>query len=174
MHNIHDSLYQTDNDIKGLHAMGLLEPLRFDDLGPAKVRMAKQVINLGVARNCIGLCAFLPAGAGMLAEIVSAVTGWDFSVFELLEVGERAMALGREFNRRCGQTAADDVPPRRFFEPMGKGQVAGGFLEREKFAEALALYYDMMGWDHQTGAPLDWKLAELGLDWVVAERKRST
>ena len=27
------------------------------------------------------------------------------------------------------------------------------------------------GWDHTSGAPLDWKLHALGLDWVVQQRR---
>jgi aldehyde:ferredoxin oxidoreductase len=33
--------------------------------------------------------------------------------------------------------------------------------------QALSLFYDMMGWDHETGAPLPWKLHELGLGWLI-------
>ncbi len=171
MHNIHDAWFQTEDTIKGLHCLGVLSPLRFDDMTPAKMRMAKQVINLALSRNCMGLCSFLPANAAKLAEIISAITGWDFSVLELLEVGERAAAMAREFNRRCGQTAADDAPPARFFEPLGNGPLKGDAVKRDEFQAALALYYDMQGWDHATGAPLDWKLYALGLDWIVAQRK---
>jgi aldehyde:ferredoxin oxidoreductase len=118
----------------------------------------------------MGLCAFLPANAAKLAEIISAITGWDFSVLELSEVGERAMAMAREYNRRCGQTAADDAPPARFFEPLMNGPMKGEAVNRDKFEAVLALYYDMQGWDHVTGAPLDWKLYALGLDWIVEQR----
>jgi aldehyde:ferredoxin oxidoreductase len=39
-------------------------------------------------------------------------------------------------------------------------------LERREFESALDLYYDMMGWDRQTGVPTRGKLAELGLGWA--------
>ena len=110
----------------------------------------------------------------MLRQIVAAATGWDMSILELQEAAERAYDMAREFNRRCGQTAADDAPPARFFEPMGNGPIAGDSLDREAFDAALRLYYDMVGWDHETGAPHDWKLYALGLDWVVEQRHAET
>ena len=171
VHNIHDVMFETEDSIADYRSLGLLDPLPFDDLSPAKVRMAKQIINYGTLRNCIGICFFLNCGPTLLQEIVNAATGWDISVLELQEVGERAYDLAREFNRRCGQTAADDVPPARFFEPAGTDSLAMKGLDRDVVERALSLYYDMMGWDHETGAPLDWKLYSLGLDWIVEQRQ---
>jgi hypothetical protein len=33
------------------------------------------------------------------------------------------------------------------------------------------LVFEMLGWDTETGAPKDWKLHELGLDWLVEATK---
>ena len=170
VHNIHDVGFETEAGLRDFYSLGLLEPLRYDDLSPAKVRMVKQIINWGTLRNCVGLCFMLPCSPHVLCEIVTASTGWDISILELQDAAERVYDMAREFNRRCGQTAADDQPPDRFFEPMGNGPIAGDALDRDAFREALRLYYDMMGWDHTTGAPLDWKLHSLGLDWVVDQR----
>lgn len=170
VHNIHDVGFQTEEGVKDLHAVGIFDPLPFTDLSPAKMRMARHVINWGVLWNCVGLCQCYPIDRHLMAQIVNAATGWDITVLELQEVGERALAMAREFNRRCGQTAMDDVPPQRFFEPLENGPFAGHAVDREAFSSALPVYYDMMGWDHETGAPLDWKLSSLGLDWVVEQR----
>jgi aldehyde:ferredoxin oxidoreductase len=29
------------------------------------------------------------------------------------------------------------------------------------------MFYHMMGWDEQTGAPAPWKLHELGVGWIA-------
>jgi aldehyde:ferredoxin oxidoreductase len=170
VHNIHDVGFQTDAGVAGLHSVGILEPLPFTDLGPAKVRMAKHQINWQTVKNCIGLCNSIPLNRHMMAETIGAAAGWDFSVMELQEAGERVYDMAREFNRRCGQTAADDIGAPRFFEPLENGPFKGYAIPRDEFAQALSLYYDMMGWDHETGAPTDWKLYSEGLDWVVEQR----
>jgi aldehyde:ferredoxin oxidoreductase len=168
MHNIHDSAFQTTATIKSLNAVGVHEPLRFDDLSPAKVRMAKRFIHQRIFQNCAGLCNFMAYSLGAQAELVAAGTGWDFSVFELEEAGERALAMARVWNYRCGWRAEDDAPISRFSEPTKGGPNEGDYIPAETMAAALATYYDMMGWDHETGAPQEWKLHELGLGWLVA------
>ena len=168
-HNIHDVGFQTEDGIKDLNTVGIFDPIPFDDLGPAKVRMAKHVINWQTLKNCVGLCYSIPLDRHMMAETINAAAGWDITVMELQEIGERVYDMAREFNRRCGHTAADDAPPQRFFEPLENGPFEGYAIPRDQFAQALSLYYDMMGWDHTTGAPTDWKLYSLGLDWVVEQ-----
>jgi aldehyde:ferredoxin oxidoreductase len=74
--------------------------------------------------------------------------------------------MARVFNARCGLRAADDVPPARFFEPLGNGPLAGSFIPPDAMRAALQTYYQMMGWDPHTGAPLPWKLHELDLGWL--------
>jgi len=169
MHNFHDSAFQTTATIRALNAVGVHEPLRFDDLSPAKVRMAKRFIHQRVFQNCAGLCMFMAFSLGAQAELVSAATGWDFSVFELEEAGERALDMARVWNYRCGMRSTDDTLIERFSEPMPTGPNKGDFIPADTMAEALGTYYDMMGWDREAGAPLPWKLHELGLSWLVEE-----
>lgn len=167
MHNFHDTFFQTADTVKNLNALGIQDVLRFDDLSPAKIRMAKRFIHQRVFQNSAGLCNFMAYGSGAQAELISAATGWDFSVFELAEAGERALDMARVWNYRCGMRAADDAPIARFSEPTGGGPNEGDFVPAEATRAALEMYYDMMGWDRETGAPQDWKLHELGLSWLV-------
>jgi aldehyde:ferredoxin oxidoreductase len=170
VHSIHDVGYQTQDGMKELYDVGVFDPMHFEDLGPAKMRMARACHNWTVLWNCVGLCQCFPIDRALMAKVVGAATGWNISVIELQEIGERSLAMAREYNRRCGQTAADDVPPQRFFEPIQNGAFEGHYVKREDFDKALKVYYDIMGWDRVTGAPLDGKLYELGLDWVVEQR----
>ena len=172
-HNIHDVGFQTEEGIKDLHTVGILDPLPFDDLSPAKMRMAKHVIHWQTLKNCVGLCYSIPLTRPMMAETLNAAAGWDMSVLELQEIGERVYDMAREFNRRCGHTPADDIGAPRFFEPLENGPFKGSAIPRDEFAQALSLYYDMLGWDHETGAPADWKLYAEGLDWVVEQRRET-
>jgi len=96
------------------------------------------------------------------------VTGWNMSLFEMLKVGERANTLMRLFNCREGFTPADDVLPQRMHEGIGNGALKGERVDPEQFLAARRLYYEMAGWDPETGRPTTAKLAELAVDAPVA------
>ncbi len=165
MHNIHDTNYT--KSVAGLHPLGIFEPLPADTLGPEKVRLFKYEVDWQVFWNCVGLCMFMPYSKLQIRDLVAAVTGWDTSVFELLKAGERALALARVFNAREGFTAADDAPHWRISTPFESGPAAGVAVPAEAMAEAMALYYEMCGWDKVTGAPTAAKLHELGVGWAI-------
>jgi aldehyde:ferredoxin oxidoreductase len=166
-HSFHDTRYATDAVIGVVKPLGIHEPLRIDDLSPAKIRLVKRWINQRGFQNSVGLCSFMGYDLHAQREIVAAATGWDFSIFEIEEIGERVIDMARCFNYRCGFRAQDDAPPSRFYEPVDNGPNEGTFIPEEVMAQALGVYYDMMGWDHETGAPLPWKLHEMGLGWLV-------
>lgn len=167
MHNIHDDSYASEGGIQGVRSLGILEPMPFDYLGPEKVRLAKYHIDWQVFWNCLGLCMFMPYSREQMRDIVQGVTGWDSSIFELMKAGERALALARAFNYREGFTAQDDVAHWRFSTPFESGPKQGTKVPAEDIAQALDLYYEMRGWDKETGAPTTGKLHELGIGWVA-------
>lgn len=167
MHNIHDSGYASEGSIEDIRSLGILEPLPIDYLGPEKVRLAKYHIDWQVFWNCMGLCMFMPYSREQMRDIVRGVTGWNSSLFELMKVGERAMAMARAFNYREGFTAKDDVAHWRFSTPFESGPAEGVKVPTEDIAKALEMYYEMRGWDKETGAPTAAKLHELGIGWVA-------
>jgi aldehyde:ferredoxin oxidoreductase len=102
-----------------------------------------------------------------LVGYVNSVTGWNMSIFEMLKVGERANTLMRLFNCREGFTPADDVLPQRMHEGIGNGALKGERVDPEQFLAARRLYYEMAGWDPETGRPTEAKLAELAVEIPV-------
>ncbi|HMK64963.1 MAG TPA: aldehyde ferredoxin oxidoreductase C-terminal domain-containing protein, partial [Thermodesulfobacteriota bacterium] len=92
-------------------------------------------------------------------------TGWDVSLQELERIGERIWNLERLFNVREGMGRRDDMPPRRLLEePVSTGPARGERLNREEFERMLTEYYELRGWDPETGFPTHQKLSELGLE----------
>lgn len=51
--------------------------------------------------------------------------------------------------------------------PIESGPNEGVKVPTEDIAKALDLYYEMCGWDKETGAPTAGKLHELGIGWVA-------
>lgn len=169
-HNMHDSAFTTPGPtLEQFKALGILEPLPVNDLSPAKIRLLIYNSLWMHFLNCAVCCFFVMdrglVGFKRMAQLVSAVTGWNTSVFELMKVGERAATLARAFNLREGFTSDDDDMPRRFFTPHTSGPLQGIALDCGAFRKAKELYYDMMDWPH--GSPSPGKLAELGIEWVL-------
>lgn len=157
-----------------LSALGLIEPVGRLDTGPKKVKLYYYAQLVWGLYDTIGMCDFVgepinTLTVDKLAELVQAVTGWPISLFELMKASERANNMKRAFNIREGFTPADDNLPDRMFEPLENGALKGVALDREEFARMLELYYEMAGWDRQTGCPTFAKLAELDLDWLQEE-----
>lgn len=113
-----------------------------------------------------GLCTFeLMSGNFPLIELVSAVTGWDFCVAEAVNTGRRIQAMRQMFNIREGLQPSDFQLPERMAKPPSMGPFAGRKVD---FNALRAAYYKAMGWDVNTGRPLDKTLKELGLGDLVS------
>jgi aldehyde:ferredoxin oxidoreductase len=98
-----------------------------------------------------------------LVELLKAVTGWDYTVEEFMNTGERINTLCRVFNVREGITRKDDYLPPRFKEPLVGGPTEGQVLTDKELNSMLNDYYEICGWDIDTGIPTKDKLKQLGL-----------
>jgi aldehyde:ferredoxin oxidoreductase len=165
MQSIHDG--GSGRHPGGLLRLGVLNGLPANDLSPGKVRMFVYQQHWNSLRNCAGLCVFLPYSFNQVPEIVQAITAWDVTNWELMKVGERGTTMARAFNVREGFTRADDAFPKRMHEAFTSGPLEGVAVGEERLAEAISVYYDMMGWDRETGVPTRGKLQELDIEWVA-------
>ncbi len=169
-HNMHDTEYAIEGrPLEVIKAMGIQEPLSPLDLSPAKVRMFRYVVNWQHFQNCAVICCFQPFNWSHLVQLVNGATGWNTSVFELMKVGERALALARVFNAREGYTAKDDIIPERLYEAFNSGPLKDKKIGKQTMHQALQTYYKMAGWDPERAVPTAEKLQELDLGWVVEE-----
>jgi aldehyde:ferredoxin oxidoreductase len=111
---------------------------------------------------------FVPWSVEHTVGLVRAITGWKTHAFELQLAAQRGITLARIFNLREGLTRADDRLPPRLSEPFRTPSSFEKPVDPAAFEEALSLYYGMMGWDPQTGAPGLAKLHELDIAWAAA------
>lgn len=172
----HDTSFVADNALlDAIKPLGEIEPMSATEMGPRKVCQFAHTQQVFSFFNSVGVCNFaaVPYSAytlPMIADLVGAVTGWETSLFELLELGERGVAMARMFNVREGLSPIDDGLPDRFFEPLEEGRPGEKRLDRKAFSEGLRLYYEAMGWDPKTGIPTDGRLAYLRLEWLIEPR----
>jgi len=152
--------------------MGIYERIPMALQSPAKVRNYNALNLVWSGTDGLGVCLYACAPTRYLrleqiAELVSAVTGWDFSSHELFRIGERRNALMRWYNYREGLSAADDTLPQRFYtEPIRSGRHAGAVIDKVKFRQMIQTYYEMCGWDSQ-GRPTLAKLYDMHLEWLA-------
>jgi aldehyde:ferredoxin oxidoreductase len=151
-----------------LGGLGLIEPLDPLTLDAKKVRAFYETQKVWSFYNSVGMCDFVgtPLNAmnlEPLIDYVNSVTGWNLTIYEAMKIGERNNTLARLFNAREGLGPEDDVLPERLHEGIGNGVLKGQLIDRQEFVTARRTYYQMAGWDADTGQPTDWKLAELGV-----------
>jgi aldehyde:ferredoxin oxidoreductase len=101
------------------------------------------------------------------AEMINAVTGWNFTTEEVERIGERIYNVERAFNVREGVSRKEDKLPYRVMEePVPNGPHRGMRCSREELDQMLDEYYRLRGWTDQ-GIPTEEKLHELQLDFVA-------
>lgn len=157
-----DSLYP-------MFHFGMRKPINPLSLDEDKLRAFVILQKLWCICDTLDICIFLAQPSRRISSIqdlldnLNAVTGWDMSLYELLDVGDRATVLARLFNARCGITAKDEDLPQRCFEPITNGVLEGVAIDRSQFERARKLYYQMTGMDEE-GRPTEGKLVLLNLD----------
>ncbi|MFX0067879.1 MAG: aldehyde ferredoxin oxidoreductase family protein [Promethearchaeota archaeon] len=154
----------------GLIPYGLPEPPveKYGEKGKAVI--VKLLQDYGVLYDILGVCKFL-AYTGMTlekyAKLLAVTTGHKLSGTELLNVGERVINLQRCFNVREGLKRKDDIIPKRIQEVPIFGAYANVKETAMKDYDAmLDEYYELRGWNRETGIPTEEKLRELGLEDV--------
>lgn len=172
----HDTTFMAETPmLNSIKPLGVLAPMPATVFGPNKVRQFAHTQPIFSFFNCLGICNFSAAPYSattlpMIAEALEAITGWNTSLYEIMELGERAITMARMFNVREGFTSKDDYLPERLYETLEAGTEREKKISREQFSDALRMYYEAFGWDSKTGIPTDGRLAFLGLDWLIDQK----
>jgi aldehyde:ferredoxin oxidoreductase len=122
---------------------------------------------LMVFEDSVGTCRFnTRMNAKLLAEAVSAATGWDFTSEEGKRVGLRAVNLMKAFNLNVGIGKDHDYPSTRYGSMPLDGPSVGISIMTH-WDDMLKIYYRIMGWNQDTGVPSQETLRDLEIDFVV-------
>jgi aldehyde:ferredoxin oxidoreductase len=180
----HDPRYErpeSQNDSEALPAvspvlkmLNLTHPTPPRSLSSEKVRHMRITEDYHSAMDSLCWCMFVAGTMGGLhqpddmPEIINSITGWDMTLEELIEVGERKFNMMRLFNARDGYDMEKDIVNERLFEPLQGGVSDGLKLDRGECEQAIKEFYVQRGWDPKTGNPTNEKIEQLGLEWVRA------
>ena len=162
-----------DYSLKRMAEIGLTDPQDDRVMNREKVKLALYTMYNYSFMDTSNLCQFVygPSwqliGPAEMAELATAVTGWQLSVADIQQIGERRLNLTRAFNACEGAGRERDTLPQRLFDMPLQGGVSEGIaIQREELEQALDDYYEMAGWD-ANGVPTNAKLEELEIGWVM-------
>lgn len=143
--------------------LGYPEVLDRLDSSPEQAKLAYDFQNYMSVFNPLGVCKFIAigkVGPAKLAQLVNLALGWEWTVQDLLRMGDKLFQLKRLINVRLGVTAEDDTLPKRLLtEPRPTGSSAGIVPNLDAM---LPIYYKLRGWTDD-GKPSQERLVFLGL-----------
>ena len=123
------------------------------------------------AVSATGMCMFglgaLP-GIESLMEMIHAVSGWDITVDEMVEIGERIANVRQAFNVREGLNPLKYNMPGRIvgIPPKAAGPTKGITVDEQTLDRE---FLTAMDWDQETTKPSKRKLLQLGLEEVARQ-----
>jgi len=117
-----------------------------------------------------GLCVrgYLSFDLRFLSAFLGAVTGEDWTLEELIKVGERIANVRQAFNVREGINLVKERFPSLALgnPPLQKGPVKGATVDLKLMLDE---YFKEMDWDRKKGKPSKKKLRELGLEYIAKD-----
>jgi aldehyde:ferredoxin oxidoreductase len=127
-----------------------------------KALMAARVMNWRTLYNSMIMCNFSAPPAQTILDMLTAATGWDLQIGDLLPLGERAFQMKRLLNGKLGLTPQNDRLPKLLLLPLPDTTVETRVPDMDVL---LPAFYRVRGWDPNTGMPTRAKLQELGLEF---------
>jgi aldehyde:ferredoxin oxidoreductase len=134
---------------------------RFTDSGKAHYIARHQ--DWRTVSNSLVMCVFASAHFQLVVDLLSAATGHEWCLEQMMQAGERAWNLKRLYNIRLGLTRASEKLPKLLLEALPDGGTEGHVPDVELM---LKEYYAARDWDPVTGGPTPQKLESLGLSFA--------
>ena len=167
MMNISDTDYvRPGNALDRVNSVFPVGPIPAQDLNEQKLNIFYHEVNWQHFCDCAVICMFYPYHYHHLAEVLSGATGIEYSVQDILTIGERAQTLSRLFNYREGFTTKDDKLPRRVMKAFQEGPLTGIEITQDAFDWARGRFYELMGWNPVSGRPTLSRFQALGLHQI--------
>jgi len=132
-----------------------------------KAAWAKTFQDLTAVIDSMGHCLFtsFAMGAPEYTDLLNAATGTNWTVEQVLEIGDRIYNIERMFNKAAGMKPEDDRLPKRLLQdPIVNGPSKGMVSQ---LPVTLPQYYEARGWVN--AFPTDETLKKLGLDECIGK-----
>jgi aldehyde:ferredoxin oxidoreductase len=120
--------------------------------------------------NAAGLCMFgyFIYHIDLLPKQLSAVTGWDYALDDVWEIGMRIATMRHVFNLREGHNPLiRNVPGRMIGQPpLQEGRLQGIAVDYETMRREVLEFLD---WDLQTAIPSEESLRRLNMEFLLPD-----
>ncbi len=129
--------------------------------GRAKLNVVAQDYGMFFS-NCAVFCNLggAPLNATHAVDMVNHVTGFDYTIDDVMKIGRKVWYLKRGLTNLFGAGASEDRLPKRLMTPMTEGPSEGSVPDMDLM---LKEFYEMRGLD-ENGIPGKEVLTDLGLD----------
>jgi aldehyde:ferredoxin oxidoreductase len=116
--------------------------------------------------NALIVCHFMNPRASQLQLALTAATGWESSLEELLLAGKRLFTIKRMLNLKLGSTPAEDKLPAFMLKSFPTGGTTGFVPDLKPL---LSGAYQEHGWDPNNGLPTPDTLKSYGLEFTISD-----
>ncbi|MFW9868603.1 MAG: aldehyde ferredoxin oxidoreductase family protein [Candidatus Thorarchaeota archaeon] len=124
-----------------------------------EAELVARLQNFRALTNSSVMCNFYPADGDQLLKLIQLATGWNITIEELVQTGERIFTMMRLLNLKLGYDPKNEGLPELVLRPM-EGATEGHVPDIET---QLKTWYEYRGWDRKSGHPPNDKLEKLGL-----------
>jgi aldehyde:ferredoxin oxidoreductase len=150
---------------RAMEDLGLPMGDRFESVGKAQYVAMHQ--DWRTFNNSLVLCFFPNPPVQDFCAMVSAATGYDVTLENVLQWGERMWNIKRAFNLKMGYRARQsETLPELMLRPLAEGGTEGHVPD---FDLMMREYYTHRDWDWETGKPSRAKLLALGMNDVAKD-----
>ena len=131
--------------------------------------------------DMLGICVYVGTWSGAYAlepsdyvALTNAAMGTNLTEEELFLIARRSYNLEKAFNTlHTDWSRVDDYPPQRFMEePVKSGPYKGYRCEKENWDKMLDQFYELQGWDKETGLQTRATLVNLGMEDVAQKLEK--
>jgi aldehyde:ferredoxin oxidoreductase len=161
--------YQFQHPTKMIYGEGLASDFSHELAG---LNVATQDYGMFFS-NCAIFCNLggSPLNATHAVDMVNHVTGFDYTIDDVMKIGRKVWYLKRGLTNLFGARASEDKLPKRLMTPMTEGPSEGSVPDMDLM---LKEFYEMRGLD-EDGIPGKEVLTDLGLDELaeLLSRKQS-
>jgi aldehyde:ferredoxin oxidoreductase len=116
--------------------------------------------------NALTVCHFMNPPASQIQKALTAATGWEYSLEDLLLAGKRIFTIKRMLNLKLGSTAEDDRLPEFMLKSLPAGGTSGFVPELKPLLKGA---YQEHGWGPDSGLPTTDTLKAFGLDFTIPD-----
>ena len=146
-------------------------PPVYDPFSPWEVATINGMMNgWHISVDCLGACRFNLTDPNLVIDAFNATTNFNLSLPEMIKTGKRIVNTLRVFNIKNGLTCDVEAPSTRYGSTPVNGPAKGkGILQHWNLIREI--YYQLMGWNTDSGEPLPATLEDLGLEDLISNPK---